>query len=84
METKARLVRYEALARTCIKNDIKHIVLAHHADDQAETVLMRLIKESGTAGLAGIQTTGPIPECTGIYGADDISILRPLLQARKV
>jgi len=43
-------------------------MLAHHKDDQAETVLLRLNAGYTGTGLAGIQREAGIPECAGIYG----------------
>ena len=50
LEGAARLARYEALEQS----DANWILLAHHADDQAETVLQNLLRGSGVRGLAGM------------------------------
>jgi len=63
----ARQERYKALWRDAIK-DHATIITAHHADDQAETVLMRLARGSGLKGLGGI------PKDSQFYG---VRILRP-------
>lgn len=70
-ETAARRLRYRALRR--VQRDIgaRYLVTAHHADDQAETVLFRMLRGSGIAGLAGIGATGPL------------GLVRPLLPFRK-
>ncbi len=52
-ETSARTARYQALASVMNDNDV--LLLAHHAHDQAETVLMRLINGAGVDGLSGIR-----------------------------
>ena len=67
---RARAARYEALASWASDRDIDRIATAHHADDQAETLLMRLNRASGVAGLSGIRAR------RSIAGAE---IIRPLL-----
>lgn len=68
-ETAARAARHAALGRIAGRVGARTIALGHHADDQAETVLMRLLRGSGPAGLAAMQPR------TGI--------LRPLLPFRR-
>ena len=53
-EEAARRLRYEFLQETAEKNGADAIFTAHHADDNAETVLLNLIRGTGSAGLAGI------------------------------
>ncbi len=69
-ETLARAGRWSALERMRMATEANFIVTAHHLDDQAETVLMRVIRGSGPAGLAAM-------------AADDGRILRPLLPFRR-
>jgi tRNA(Ile)-lysidine synthase len=73
---EARAARYAALARWAGEAGLGAIATAHHADDQAETLLMRLGRGSGLAGLAGVRPH------TRIEGSD-ITLLRPLLGWRK-
>ena len=74
LQGEARLARYQALAGWAAREGVAHVATAHHADDQAETLLMRLQRGSGVAGLSGIR---PLRR----DGA--LTILRPLLSWTK-
>jgi len=66
-EADAREARYAFLERVRERTDATRVLTAHHADDQAETVLFRLLRGTGSKGLAGIPVRrGP-------------TIVRPLL-----
>ena len=67
---RARAARYASLTEACRAEGILHLLLGHHAADQAETVIMRALAGSGTAGLAGM---APVVETTFLR------LLRPLL-----
>ncbi len=54
MESAARDARYDALKQLAGQAGLQHILLAHHRNDQAETVLLRLLRGSGPAGLAAM------------------------------
>lgn len=69
-EAEARTARYRFLHDVADRHAADRLVLAHHADDQAETVLFRAIRGTGLRGLAGI------PERRG-------RIVRPLLPFRR-
>lgn len=58
-ETRARQARYEFLRRVQRQSGAEWLITAHHADDQAETVLLRVLRGSAPAGLAGIAERGP-------------------------
>ncbi|EOA82278.1 uncharacterized protein SETTUDRAFT_181451 [Exserohilum turcica Et28A] len=67
-ETDARMLRYQALGRACRDMRINQLMVAHHADDQAETVMMRMANSRLRSGLQAMQRKEWIPECEGIYG----------------
>ncbi len=73
-QAAAREKRYEFLHRTATKWGAASIALAHHADDQAETVLMRLLRGTGLTGLAGMQS---------IRREKNVQLIRPLLRMNK-
>ncbi len=70
IQETARTLRYEWFDKLLKEHGYKHIATAHHADDNAETLLMNLFKGTGIAGLHGI------PPVNG-------NIIRPLLFAEK-
>lgn len=72
IEEAARVARYEVFEQILASGDL--LLLAHHADDQAETVLFRLLRGSGVAGLAGMPACRPI-------GAGQLA--RPLLSLER-
>ncbi len=70
IQERARAARYDLLFRHARALGADHVLTAHHADDQAETILFRLLRGSGVAGLAGM----PVAARHG-----EIVHLRPLL-----
>ncbi len=74
LEESARNVRLEFLAGVANKLKAGKIALAHNFDDQAETVLMRILRGAGLSGLSGI----PLRRKMG-----EVEIIRPLLNVRR-
>ena len=76
VEAAARKLRYAALGTMCAHHGIGLMLTAHHLDDQAETVLLQLLRGSGTAGLSGMDAANAAPE---LLGNADLVMARPLL-----
>jgi len=76
LQAEAREARYRALGEWAGRNELSGVATAHHADDQAETLLMRLNRGSGVAGLAGVRQSQRHDEF-------DLHVLRPLLGFRR-
>ncbi|MGE3475163.1 MAG: tRNA lysidine(34) synthetase TilS [Rhodospirillaceae bacterium] len=70
----ARDARYALMLNWCAENGASHLFLAHHADDQAETFLLRLARGSGVDGLAAMAP---------LSGRGGIALARPLLSLSK-
>lgn len=75
VQAAARAARYAALGSWCQLHQLSHLATGHHLDDQAETVLMRLARGAGLAGLSGIRADRPL-----VAG---VRLVRPLLGLRK-
>ena len=73
-ENGARRFRYRALSAMARDEGLTHVATGHHAGDQAETLLMRLLRGSGPTGLAGIPPTRPLEP-------GGLTVVRPLLEA---
>ena len=74
LEEAAREKRYEFLLKTAKAAGARKIALGHTLDDQAETVLMRLVRGSGLGGLRGIPPKRPL---------EGAFIVRPLIEVWK-
>jgi len=76
IEAAARKLRYRALGEMCRAHGVGLLLTAHHLDDQAETVLLQLLRGSGPAGLSGMDAANSAPE---LLGSPELVMARPLL-----
>lgn len=76
VEAAARKLRYAALGDMCALHGVTVMLTAHHLDDQAETVLLQLLRGAGTAGLSGMDAANAAPE---LLGNAHLVMMRPLL-----
>ena len=74
VQERARDARYALMRDWCQERGVKHLLVAHHQEDQAETVLMRLKKKSGLLGLAGMARARDL---------GGVQLVRPLLDVKK-
>jgi len=78
IEEAARILRYQFLFEVAITEMAGAVAVAHHADDQVETILMNLLRGAGTKGLSGMQVVSiPNP------WHETIPLVRPLLEVAK-
>lgn len=75
----ARSARYEALGEAAQRRGARFVAVGHTRDDQAETVLMRLLGGAGLTGLSGMSMIAPFPTETTPH----LSLLRPLLSVSR-
>lgn len=72
LEEAGRTLRYAAFVKVAKANDSQLVAVAHHQDDQVETVLHHIIRGTGLTGLGGIPSTRNLN--------DDITLIRPMLE----
>jgi len=75
IEEAARRARYDFLRAAATDLGARYVATAHTADDQAETVLHRIVRGTGIAGLAGMRRARPLSE--------GVTLIRPLLSVRR-
>lgn len=82
VEEAARRERYRALAVAAGQHGAAVVALAHHRDDQAESVLLHLLRGAGTAGAAGMSELSrrPVPWWAGEPAGAELTVWRPFLQ----
>ena len=74
IQNEARNARYKILCNYCKENDIDNLFVGHTFDDQAETVLLRILRGSGIDGVSGIDA---------LTIMNGVKIIRPLLSFKK-
>ncbi|MCK4603014.1 MAG: tRNA lysidine(34) synthetase TilS, partial [Phycisphaerae bacterium] len=75
-EETARMVRYDFLSQAARRAGADYVAVGHHADDNVETILYRIVRGTHIRGLAGI------PAARRLEGAD-VTLVRPLLVRRR-
>jgi len=76
VEAAGRRVRYEFLADAAARSGASAVAVGHHADDNAETVLYRIVRGAHLRGLAGIPAERPL-------AGGPVRLIRPLLEVRR-
>ena len=81
LEEQARISRYRFLSETAERWQCARIAVGHTRDDQAETFLLRLLRGSGTTGLAAIRPVTSMP--TSFSASSKAGLVRPMLQVTR-
>ena len=81
IQDEARAARYRLMGQWCKDNEISHLFLAHHMQDQAETFLIRLFRGSGVDGLSAMKKNSEFP--TAQKSNNFPKVYRPLLGVNK-
>ena len=90
IEMAARELRYRWFGEICQEYGYQAVVVAHHADDNAETMVLNMVRGAGLKGLSGMKPVSPLPlsrhsfACASATSSmseerSDVAILRPLL-----
>ena len=88
IEMAARELRYRWFGEICQEHGYQAVVVAHHADDNAETMVLNMVRGAGLKGLSGMKPVSPLPlsrhcaERSPLRHCEersDVAILRPLL-----
>ena len=76
IEMAARELRYSFFAETARKEGYEAVAVAHNANDNAETLILNMLRGTGSRGMSGMKEVSSLP----VPGAKDIPLLRPLLR----
>ena len=79
IEMAARELRYRWFGELCEEHGYEAVVVAHHADDNAETLILNMVRGAGLKGLTGMKPVSPLPlqQKPGQAGLDDFCHPRP-------
>lgn len=77
IEMAARELRYSWFARLCLEHGYRYVAVAHHADDNAETLMLNMVRGTGLKGLTGMSPVSDLP-CT--EGHVPAKLIRPMLE----
>ena len=79
IEMAARELRYRWFGELCKEHGYEAVVVAHHADDNAETLILNMVRGAGLKGLTGMKPVSPLPlqQKPGQAGLDDFCHPRP-------
>lgn len=80
VEEAARIGRYHALGGLCRVHGVTLLLTAHHRDDQAETILLQLLRGGGVAGMSGMEQADMAAE---LLGNSELLLARPLLNVSR-
>jgi len=80
VEDAARRLRYGFLGRVAQSEDAQAAITGHTLDDQAETVLLHIVRGSGLAGVRGMRLVSQTPKR---WGGGSLTVIRPLLRLRR-
>ena len=88
IEMAARELRYRWFGELCQEHGYQAVVVAHHADDNAETMVLNMVRGAGLKGISGMKSVSPLPlsrhceQRSALRHCEersDVAILRPLL-----
>lgn len=94
LEARARVARYRALSQAAEITGVETIVTGHHADDELETLILRWLRGSELAGLAGLRARTELSASTAAAGTTSeraalnatsrpLTVVRPLVSMRR-
>ena len=77
IEMAARYLRYSWFESLCMTHGYKAVAVAHNANDNAETLVLNLLRGAGIHGLSGMSTVSAVPE------SQDLPLIRPLINCTR-